>query len=53
MESPLYSTLSIHEKESLVSKMAENYPFLLQEEDEEIQLGYESSWQGIIKTHIR
>ncbi len=48
MESPLYMTLSISERRSLVTSLTESYPFLA-DADEEEEVGYESSWAGIVR----
>jgi hypothetical protein len=49
MESPLYLTLSVSERRSLLANLATSYPFLL-DADEEEEVGYESSWAGIVHT---
>lgn len=49
MDSPLYMTLSVSERRSLVTNLAESYPFLLDGDEEEF-VGYESSWAGIVNT---
>jgi hypothetical protein len=48
MESPLYTTLSVQERHSLLTRLVESYPVLQQGKDEECEIGYESSWAGII-----
>lgn len=48
MESPLYATLSVQERRSLVSRLVESYPVLREGIDEDYEIGYESSWAGII-----
>ncbi|MEJ2697407.1 MAG: hypothetical protein P8013_12240 [Candidatus Sulfobium sp.] len=48
MESPLYTTLSVQERRSLVTRLVESYPVLQEGKDEEYEIGYESSWAGII-----
>lgn len=47
-ESPFYSTLSAEENHTLLARLAENYPFLLDGRDDELEVGYESSWTGIM-----
>ena len=49
-ESLMYKKLSLKEKESLLMRVAENYP-LPTEAEEERALGYESSWKGVIHLH--
>ncbi len=49
MESPLYLTLSVSERRSLLENLTESYPFLMEIDDEE-EVGYESSWAGIVHT---
>ena len=49
MESPLYATLSVKERHSLVTRLVESYPVLSDVMDEESEIGYESSWAGIIR----
>lgn len=46
-ESPFYRTLSAEENHILLARLAENYPFLLDGRDDELEVGYESSWTGI------
>jgi hypothetical protein len=46
MESPLYMTLSVSERHSLLASLTESYPFLI-DDDEDEEVGYESSWAGI------
>lgn len=48
MESPLYTTLSVQERRTLVTRLVESYPVLREGKDEECEIGYESSWAGII-----
>ena len=50
LESLLYKKLSLKEKESLLMKVAENYPFPA-EAEEERAIGYESSWKEVIHLH--
>lgn len=50
MESPLYQTLSIRERYSLMIDLGESYPSLVDAPVEEMHVGYESSWTGIIAT---
>lgn len=47
MESSLYQTLTMKEKNSLLTRLSENYPFLVEGKEDEIEMGYESSWSGI------
>ncbi|MEJ2683843.1 MAG: hypothetical protein P8Z71_05555 [Candidatus Sulfobium sp.] len=47
MESPLYTTLSVQERRSLLTRLVESYPVLSEGVEEEYQIGYESSWAGI------
>jgi hypothetical protein len=49
MESPLYVTLSLEERSALVARIEESYPCLFREEDEEVDVGYEASWRGIVR----
>lgn len=49
MESPLYQTLSVKERQSLLTNLGESYPSLVDISSEEIHVGYESSWSGIIQ----
>ena len=49
-ESLLYKKLSLKQKESLLTRVAENYP-LPSEAEEESAIGYESSWKGVIHLH--
>ena len=51
MESSLYSTLSSKERDSLLDRLSQSYPFLVDGEDDEMELGYESSWSGISQIH--
>lgn len=51
MESPLYLTLSVEERLSLLTRLEGSYPLLFEDKDDEIEIGYESSWAGIIHTH--
>lgn len=48
MESPLYTTLSVQERHSLLTRLVESYPVLREGKEEECEIGYESSWAGII-----
>ena len=51
MESPLYLSLSLKERHSLLTTMASNYPFLVEAESGQTQVvGYESSLAGIFGT---
>lgn len=51
MDSSLYLTLPLKERRTLLVKMAEDYPFLLDGEDEQKEaVGYEASWAGIFRT---
>ncbi len=47
MDSPLYLTLSLRERHSLLARMAKDYPSLVEPDSEQIEGGYESSWAGI------
>ncbi|MBI4685333.1 MAG: hypothetical protein HY755_09050 [Nitrospirae bacterium] len=51
MESPLYLTLPITARHSLIARLQESYPVLLSaqgsDKTEETPVGYESSWLGI------
>jgi hypothetical protein len=49
MESALYATLSPEEKSSLVARLEESYPSLFAEEDDDQDIGYETSWREIIR----
>ncbi len=49
MESPLYLTTPVKERQSLIKRMAESYPFIIDRNDEE-DVGYESSWAEVMKT---
>jgi hypothetical protein len=40
MESPLYLTLSVEERSALIARLAECYPFLVEDDDEEMDIGY-------------
>ncbi len=51
MDSPLYLTMSLRERHSLLSGMAERYPFLVESDSEQSETGYESSWAGIFRTY--
>jgi hypothetical protein len=51
MESPLYQTLSTQERDSLLTRLSQSYPFLVEGNEEELEVGYESSWRGINHTH--
>jgi len=42
MDSPLYLTLALKERHALVEKMAQNYPFLVEVETSQTEVGYES-----------
>jgi len=50
LESLLYKKLSLKEKESLLMRVAENYPSP-SEAEEEKEIGYESSWKGVLHFH--
>lgn len=51
MDSPLYLTLSLKERHSLLTTMAANYPFLVEAESGQAEVvGYESSLAGIFRT---
>jgi hypothetical protein len=50
MESPLYLSLPLEERHSLLERVAESYPDLFNAgdiDDEEEEVGYGSSWEGI------
>ena len=51
MESPLYLTLSLKERQSLLERLASSYPSLFtahgSDAADEEAVGYESSWLGI------
>lgn len=49
MDSPLYLTLSLKERHSLLTRMAKDYPFLAEAESELTEGTYESSWAGILR----
>ncbi len=51
MESPLYLTLPVEERLSLITRLAGSYPFLFEDRDDEMEIGYESSWAGIKNVH--
>ena len=52
MDSSLYLTLPLKERRTLLVKMAEDYPFLLDAEGEQREaVGYEASWAGIFRTY--
>jgi hypothetical protein len=51
MESPLYMTLSLEERQTLLTRLLESYPFLSECTDEEMELGYEAGWTGVIREH--
>ena len=44
MESPLYLTLTLSERRSLLAGIAESYPFIMADEDDTAESGYESNW---------
>ena len=50
MESPLYLTLTLKERSSLLRRIAESYPFIVADDDEETAIGCESSWTGVFRT---
>jgi hypothetical protein len=49
MESPLYMTLSMEERQSLLTRLLESYPFLSECAEEETEIGYEASWNGVLR----
>jgi hypothetical protein len=51
MESPFYQTLTMKEKDSLLTTLAQSYPFLVEGNEDEMEVGYESSWRGINQSH--
>jgi hypothetical protein len=48
MDSPLYLTLSLRERSTLLTRMVEAYPFLIEGDNDGEEVGYEASWAGII-----
>ncbi len=51
MDSSLYLTLPLKERRTLLVKMAEDYPFLLDGDGEQKEaVGYEASLAGIFRT---
>ena len=50
MDSPLYLTLPLRERHSLLARMAQNYPFLIKTESEETEAGHDSGWSGAAET---
>ena len=51
MDSSLYLTLPLRERRTLLVKMTEDYPFLLEGEGEQKEaVGYEASLAGIFRT---
>ncbi|MEW6118268.1 MAG: hypothetical protein AB1553_15440 [Nitrospirota bacterium] len=48
MESPLYLTLSVKQRQTLLDQLAAQYPHLQDTREEEREVGYESSWSGAI-----
>lgn len=48
MDSPLYLILSLRERYTLLARLCETYPFLIETENDEEDVGYEASWAGII-----
>jgi hypothetical protein len=51
MESPLYFTLPVEERLSLITRLTGSYPFLFEDRDDEMEIGYESNWAGIKNVH--
>jgi hypothetical protein len=51
MESPFYQTLTMKEKDSLLTTLSQSYPFLVEGNEDEMEVGYESSWRGINQSH--
>ena len=51
MESPFYQALTKKEKDSLITKLSQSYPFLVEGNEDEMEVGYESSWRGINQSH--
>ncbi len=49
MESPLYLTLTLKERDNLVRRVAESYPSVVADGEEESAVGYESSWAGVTR----
>ena len=50
MDSPLYLTLSLKERYSLLARIAESSLFLVEVESEPIEVGYESGWAETFRT---
>jgi len=48
MDSPLYLTLPLRERYTLLARLGETYPFLIETENDEEDVGYEASRAGII-----
>lgn len=51
MESPIYNTLTTKERDSLLTRLSQSYPFLVEGNEDEMEVGYESSWRGINQSH--
>ena len=51
MESPLYLTLPVEERLSLITRLTGSYLFLFEDKNDEMEIGYESSWAGIRNIH--
>ena len=47
MESPFYLTLPVEERLSLITRLTGSYPSLFEDRDDEMEIGYETSWAGI------
>ncbi len=46
-ESPIYSGLNWYEKRVLIKGLLNSYPDLLENGQEDIEIGYEASWLGL------
>ena len=46
MDSPLYLTLTLKERYSLLARMVYDYPFLIEIKKGEKESAYESAWTG-------
>jgi len=51
MKSPLYLTLPVEERLSLITRLTGSYLFLFEDKNDEMEIGYESSWAGIRNIH--
>ncbi len=50
MESPMYLTLSLIERQALLKRLIESYLSFHCDQDEGIEVGYEASWSVIINS---